>query len=732
MSVNENNLYLIRPAGRLLLTIGRELIQDPCAAILELVKNAYDADSPDVVLSFHASGVDGITITVEDHGHGMSRETVLDAWLVPSTSDKQNRRESPKGRIMQGCKGVGRFAASMLGEFLEMETVTEAGEQTRVMMDWKIFENATFLDEVHVPVVTNPTKKKSGTKMIMTGVGEYRSVWSQDQFGKLMKELKKLVAPSASISTELHRSKDDFSIILQIEGFGEKIDQQRTKVEPFPVFDLYDYRICGTVKANGQGELTYHQNRLVGDSKSSPIRFDFGHPTGCGCVDLDIRVYDRETEAIDALIERGLKKEVGIGSRIGRLEAKRILDAFCGIGVYRNGFRIRPLGDASFDWLQLNFLRVQNPSLNIGSNQAIGFVRIESEEKSGLIEKSARDGLKDNEAYLSLKSLTLKVITELQQRRYISRKKARMSRPVVRVEDKLEKFSSLDNVRKTVKKSLAEHGVAREAIDAVELVMDQEQVKMSRQADAILKEIAIYQAHAALGKLMQYVIHEAKLPLSFFQNSVDLLMKFFQLYLNTKQKEIIEEDILPLVERFPEQGKKLTNLFSKLTPLANGSTQNRVSFSIKKELQRIISVFSPTTGKEGISLVVNGDENIELYGWKQDFDSIFSSLLDNSMFWMCEKSSSIREIRIEIVADESGKLRYVDYIDSGPGIEASLLDSGVIFDPGFSKKADGFGLGLAIAGEASRRLGLSLQALAHDGGAWFRLTLGSNDTQQIS
>ena len=40
MSVNENNLYLIRPAGRLLLTIGRELIQDPCAAILELVKYA--------------------------------------------------------------------------------------------------------------------------------------------------------------------------------------------------------------------------------------------------------------------------------------------------------------------------------------------------------------------------------------------------------------------------------------------------------------------------------------------------------------------------------------------------------------------------------------------------------------------------------------------------------------------------------------------------------------------
>ena len=44
--------YKIRPAGRLVLTIGRELIQDPYAAVVELVKNAYDADSPDVNIEF--------------------------------------------------------------------------------------------------------------------------------------------------------------------------------------------------------------------------------------------------------------------------------------------------------------------------------------------------------------------------------------------------------------------------------------------------------------------------------------------------------------------------------------------------------------------------------------------------------------------------------------------------------------------------------------------------------
>lgn len=44
--------YEIRPAGRHVLTIGEELIQDEYAAIVELVKNCYDADSPDATIVF--------------------------------------------------------------------------------------------------------------------------------------------------------------------------------------------------------------------------------------------------------------------------------------------------------------------------------------------------------------------------------------------------------------------------------------------------------------------------------------------------------------------------------------------------------------------------------------------------------------------------------------------------------------------------------------------------------
>ena len=116
-----SGVYKIRPAGRHLLTIGRDLIQDNYAAIIELVKNAYDADSPDVEISFQArNDLKGYIIEIKDHGHGMPLDTIINKWLVPSTGDKLNRKISPRGRIMQGRKGIGRYAASRSSSMASM------------------------------------------------------------------------------------------------------------------------------------------------------------------------------------------------------------------------------------------------------------------------------------------------------------------------------------------------------------------------------------------------------------------------------------------------------------------------------------------------------------------------------------------------------------------------------------------------------------------------------------
>ena len=77
-------------------------------------------------------------------------------------------------------------------------------------------------------------------------------------------------------------------------------------------------------------------------------------------------------------------------------------------------------------------------------------------------------------------------------------------------------------------------------------------------------------------------------------------------------------------------------------------------------------------------------------------------------------------IEINIVTN-SGHLAYIDYRDNGTGIDESLIESNVIFEPDFSTKPEGTGLGLAIAGEAAERNNFKLSAIADDNGALFRL-----------
>ena len=93
------NTHFVRPAGRHILTIGRDLIKDRYAAIIELVKNAYDADSPDVSITFKKSEEHKrrYKIIIMDNGHGMSRDTVINKWLVPSTDFKLKRKTTPNG-----------------------------------------------------------------------------------------------------------------------------------------------------------------------------------------------------------------------------------------------------------------------------------------------------------------------------------------------------------------------------------------------------------------------------------------------------------------------------------------------------------------------------------------------------------------------------------------------------------------------------------------------------------
>ena len=709
--MNATGTYKIRPSGRHILTIGRDLVQDAYAAVMELVKNAYDADSPDVNIKIMvAPDHSDYSIIISDHGHGMSRDTVINKWMVPSTRDKFDRRKSPSGRIMQGRKGVGRYAASILGIDLLLETVTAEGEKTTVYVEWGNFEDAEYLDEVEILIETAEVSEPPGTQLTMNGDDELFAEWNQKQFDKLRFELKKLKSPVSAALRD-----DEFRINLTVNGFPDVEDVAET-IEPFLIFDLFDYKIAGKISTDGKGTLTYSSQKAR-NTIEEIIQFDAGGPTDCGELDIDIRVYDRDKDAIDSLIGRGLKDESG--NYVGKLQARQLLNASNGIGVYLNGFRIRPLGDPEFDWLKLNEQRVQNPSLRIGSNQAIGYVQIQSEEQSHLIEKSARDGLKENTAFSQLKEITTMVIAELETRRFNYRRKAGLSRPVLKVERELERLFSFDELKRDVLARLTSFDIDQRTSDKIIDIISREEEEKNKIADEIRQAVAIYQGQATLGKIINVILHEGSRPLSYFQNQIPNLRYWYKSFQETGDSGTLKK-IMSIAGGISENAELFVTLFRRLSPLSARKRSTRNPIELKGTIQKTLFVFEEEMKFRKVSAEVLGSDDFKFSAWPQDIHAIFTNLIDNSLYWMNAKNIRTKKITIDLVTD-GDSLLHVDYRDTGPGIEPALIASEVIFEPQFSTKPFGTGLGLAIAGEAAARNGLELKAFESEYGAWFRL-----------
>ncbi len=533
--------YKIRPAGRHILTIGKDLIHDNYAAIMELVKNAYDADSPDVQVEFTMSPLrGGYSIVISDHGHGMSKDDIINKWMVPSTQDKHIRRKSPSGRTMQGSKGVGRYAASILGTDLLLETVSVSGEKTTAYFVWKDFESVEYLEDVEISLETTEVSESPGTRLTINGDDEFLAGWDQKRFEKLQFELKKLKSPVSTAFGE-----DEFRINLKITGFPgvEDIDEA---IEPYLLFDLYDYRIVGKIGANGKGKITYssQKGRNIADEHidfdiNKEVPFDFEKSARYGNFEIDVRAFDRDNDAIESLIGRGLKEESG--NYVGKNQARQLLNAYNGIGVYRNGFRIRPLGDADFDWLKLNARRVRNPSLYLGNNQMIGYVHIESGYWSDLVEKSARDGLKENEAFNRLKEVTLAVIRQLERQRFEYRRKMGLSRPAIKVERELKRLFSFDDLKESIRTQLARTEIDNTIADQIIELISRDEQNKNKVVDEIRQTVAVYQGQATLGKILNVIVHEGRQPLSYFRHRIPHLRRWHESFQKNKDPEKLEK-----------------------------------------------------------------------------------------------------------------------------------------------------------------------------------------------
>lgn len=727
MNDTSENKLRFKPKARIIRTIGDQLISGPEAAVIELVKNAYDADANFVEIKFTPPLQPGEgRISVTDDGHGMSLDDIRLKWMEPATASKVKDRQSPsKTRKMMGSKGIGRFAAAKLGAKMALtSTVSAKDGQVAVLipeLDWSIFSEDVYLSDIAIDYLVQNVEEPTGTTI---EVIELHESWNKDRLSKLYNELRRLLSPFAAS----HEKADDFSVFLDLSDcdedsagfdpadiFEDSGDQrndsgysgQGKRVHPFPLLSTCDYELDGKLAPNGafEGSFTIHRAGRGAERISIPSA-SITQEESAGTVEVQLYMFDREADVLKSNM-----KLAGMGD-LSATEARRLLDSISGVAIYREGFRVRPYGDPENDWLALDTRRVQNPSLRIGHNQIAGYLKIEGEQASNLFERSSREGFEDNAAFQNLAKLIKRLLAEVvEPKRFDFREKAGISRSRSSSFDELKELAELKRVRKLI--ALLEPKQREQA----ERIIDKESQRLSLRVEAMRERQRVLEAQSSLGAILAEVLHEGSPEATFIRKSADRMKVMLKTFLTgddngkSKAREFFSERI----PQMKASGDKLAELFRVLRPLAGGKRRQPELFYPIKIIKDAQAIFESHLVETKIETTAKG---MEFLGHPEDLSTAMVNILGNAIHWLEETGVEEPCIQITLSRSEDGGHVFIE--DNGPGVREEFMER--IFEVGFTLKDGGTGLGLNIAREALARSGGKLKFHPeHKDGALFEI-----------
>ena len=672
--------FIFKPRARLIKTIGEELISNDNVAVIELVKNSYDANSPIVEISFNGLvkelsegkgkrtkryiDKDTASIIIYDEGIGMDFNTIQSAWMEPATNFKKKEKNKNIVRKFTGEKGIGRFASAKLASRLELVTKQKDCDEIVVRFNWNDFaDEENYLENIKVTwEIREPIEiKNSGTILKLSNIC---NDWDEDKIRELRVTLSRLLNPI--VPTE------DFLISLNLpNGFNENltglIERPETLNKP-------DYYIKGKITAEGRPSdiVFFSKNRgmkegLLDFSDSefvlkNPIRKSIAGPFS-----FEFRVWNRDD------LTR-LSKELNSTVK----NVKKDLDDLSGISIYRDNVRVLPYGNKNNDWARLDIRRVNNPTLRLSNNQIVGYISIGLEDNPLLKDQSNREGIVEGQAFEDVKEIIKLILNEVEQRRYNERPRENEEVKIVR-ESLFEKFS-LQSLSVLVKENIPTNKLI---IDAVE----KKDAEIKEGVGKVQEVISRYRRLTTLGQLIDAVVHDG----GNYLNKIDMQSHLIIKYLG--RKEIQREEILELVNNIQNLRKEFAQLFRRIEPFG-GRKRGRPKVVIVEEvIKNQFLLYHTDLSRLGIKYEISNTNNSVTID-EAELGIILMNLIQNSIYWL-EDISTERKIIVDVEKNDF-ELSII-FSDSGPGIKEGNENS--IFEPYFSTKPDGIGLGLAIVGE---------------------------------
>lgn len=410
--------YTFKISARLMNHLGEALISDELVALLELIKNSYDADANKAVINidtnFHNENGQG-KIEVIDDGNGMSLEVIENSFLKLATDYKVKiQKISPKFKRMSlGNKGVGRLSLQRLGDFVVVTTNDGLNEYS-LEIDWLKFTNDVDIQDIKIAVKenTNHILNSSGTKIEIFGLKNIEFWKSRDTFAKLRKEIIAMINPYANDESK-------FSISFQLDASSFNSDKYDVKLIETLADSTVNFKynsMAKTLVIKVDRKRKYADYR-INDAKKryESMGFDFKELDQEARYDNLSKEYNIDIEHIsrsypklfnDILIKDSFGVPYLPGDFEGRyfafdksptrftLENRAFLDQINGVKLFRNNFRILPYGNKNLDWLDFTKYS-QTYSSNIYKLHSVaGYIYINGEENlNKLREMTNRQGL---------------------------------------------------------------------------------------------------------------------------------------------------------------------------------------------------------------------------------------------------------------------------------------------------------------------------------------------------
>ncbi len=735
----QRNAKAMRPRARLMLTIGLELISSETVALTELVKNAFDADATHVLVRVSGEvNDDGLiptgegTIEVLDDGTGMSADVISGTWLEPATPNRRRQKKSGRGRRILGEKGVGRFAAAKLARALDLVTRPAEGSEVSVTLDWSDFENenayldqikigwterepATFgrsgdvaklwrhavRDHLHGPNGAAQVKRPAaghGTLLRMKGT---RIDWDADLLKDVRTTLARLVSPFGTAEGVT----PDFTIVLDAPAeFGVVSGAVEPPEELKRPHYTLDVEVDGNGLANGAmtlkngDKVDIVDKQLVNADDDVP---DEEHPLRSGPFKVRLRVWDRDVESLS-----GVADDQDAGS------VRAILDRAAGVSIYRDGFRVLPYGEPRDDWLRLDLRRVQSPTRRLSNNQIVGYLLIGRDANPELVDQTNREGIVDGPALDDLRDAVRQLLVVLETARYKIRPR-REKRP---------KGGLLDRIDLT---ELRDAIAARLPSDKTVVAMVTDlQREIDQRTEEVGQVLARYHRLATLGQLIDRVVHELGQPLLVTRQAADLGLDRAEAArrgLEEKCREVVD-DLATRLTRVRDQARVASDVLRRIEPFGGRRRGRPLRISLEGTVANAVALLDSDVKKIGAVVTLPQSSTVVSIDGTE-LQEVIVNLLTNSLYWLRQVAKAKRRIDIRSERNSDGSLSIL-FEDSGPGVDPD--DQEHIFDPYYTTREGGVGLGLSIAGEiVSDFYGGELELLPPGdlGGALFRATL---------